>query len=534
MNLITDKWIPVLRKNGKDTIRPCQIVEKENPVIVINAPRPDFKGAIYQFLIGLLQTCHPPEDEDEWLYYWREQPELETLKKAFDNVKDAFELYSSDGPAFMQEYGGLEGKPEPLGSLLIEAPGKNTIYKNIDLFQKRYRFNCMCESCTAMTLYTLQINAPPGGAGHMAGLRGNGPLTTVIVEQGIRDNIFRSLWLNILPHNDVYESFDLLNSHIFPWLDKTKTSESCTTKKCKNGCEKCGIFPQEYNELQYFWPMPRRLRILSCDREGECELCGAQSKLFKQYITKPNGIRYVGGWIHPLTPYHKDSEKLPNPIKGEKAGNCYQHWVGLVLQDTDRKYHAAKVVSSYLDDKSFQINEDSSVALWCFGFDMEPGQAKARCWYEQILPLFYLEKDQKKNLIDWANELIVAARDIIKILRDQVKQALFRRPGDVKGDMSIIDSQFWQTTEPEFYKILNKLAKLPGNTRIAPPEIYESWLKTLEKSVFILFEKSALESIPEDIDFKRVMAAKNILKKKFYNNKIIKSLKAKATYEEEA
>ena len=66
MNLITDPWIPVIRKDGPDKSCPWQIVEAENPVIEINAPRPDFQGALYQFMIGLLQTCFAPEDEDEW------------------------------------------------------------------------------------------------------------------------------------------------------------------------------------------------------------------------------------------------------------------------------------------------------------------------------------------------------------------------------------------------------------------------------------------------------------------------------------
>jgi CRISPR system Cascade subunit CasA len=68
MNLITDQWMPVIRQNGQaDTIAPWQIAEADNPVVEINAPRPDFQGALYQLLIGLLQTCFAPEDEDKWL-----------------------------------------------------------------------------------------------------------------------------------------------------------------------------------------------------------------------------------------------------------------------------------------------------------------------------------------------------------------------------------------------------------------------------------------------------------------------------------
>jgi CRISPR system Cascade subunit CasA len=100
--------------------------------------------------------------------------------------------------------------------------------------------------------------------------------------------------------------------------------------------------------------------------------------------------------------------------------------------------------------------------------------------------------------------------------------------------MNIIDAQFWQATEPDFYKLLNRLAKLTGKTRMAPPEIYLSWFKTLEKFVFQIFEKSTLESTPEDLDLKRIISAQQILRKKFYGNKTIKNLKAKAIHKEAA
>ena len=74
MNLITDQWLPVIRKDGsKEKIAPWQItdgINDDRPIMEIDAPRADFKGALYQFLIGLLQTAFAPEDEDEWLDYW--------------------------------------------------------------------------------------------------------------------------------------------------------------------------------------------------------------------------------------------------------------------------------------------------------------------------------------------------------------------------------------------------------------------------------------------------------------------------------
>lgn len=59
MNLITDSWITVINKQGKiQHISPCEIVHLD--FIDIYAARPDFKGALYQFLIGLLQAAYSP------------------------------------------------------------------------------------------------------------------------------------------------------------------------------------------------------------------------------------------------------------------------------------------------------------------------------------------------------------------------------------------------------------------------------------------------------------------------------------------
>jgi CRISPR system Cascade subunit CasA len=95
MNLITTAWIPVILQDGKKGfIAPWQIAETENSAIEINAPRADFQGGLYQFLIGLLQTSFAPEDEDKWLEYWEEIPSTDELKESLEKLVFAFELDS--------------------------------------------------------------------------------------------------------------------------------------------------------------------------------------------------------------------------------------------------------------------------------------------------------------------------------------------------------------------------------------------------------------------------------------------------------
>lgn len=525
MNLIIDPWIPVIRKDGSsDTIMPWQIAEAQNPVIEINAPRPDFQGALYQFLIGLLQTCFAPEDEDEWLDYWKKPPEPKELMNTFGKAKDVFELYNPDGPAFMQDFDLPGGEFKKIVALLIEAPGGKTIKDNLDHFVKRDQINGLCSSCVATALFTLQTNAPSGGVGHRVGLRGGGPLTTLVLSEKSEDALWKKLWLNVFSQDELAGAKQI-DSSVMPWLGLTRVSD-------KKGVT---TTPGDVHALQMYWGMPRRIRLKENEGCGTCDFCGKLSTpLYKEYRAQNYGTNYDGPWVHPLTPYRFDSkkEKIPLSIKGQKGGLGYRHWLGLTLQDAEMGNKAATIVQFFNDERGQSLYNGHSTSLWCFGYDMD--NMKARCWYDSHFPIFALNDKQRINLVDWVGELISAAREVVKILRAQVKDAWVRRPGDAKGDMSIIDQQFWEKTEPDFYRLLDKLAKLPVETRMAPPKIYLGWFKVLEKFVFQIFEKATLESTPEDLDLKQIISAQQTLRKKFYGNKSIKNLKAKSTHEEEA
>lgn len=524
MNLITDAWIPIIRQNGAhDLIAPWQIAEADNPVIEINAPRPDFRGALYQLLIALLQTCFAPEDEDEWQDYWDETPETEKLQVCFEKVSFAFELDNPEGEAFLQDYDLSDGESKAIAALLIEAPGGKTLKDNLDHFIKRGQVNQLCPSCTATALFTLQTNAPSGGVGHRVGLRGGGPLTTLILPKNPPATLWQKLWLNILSQNEI-EPAETIDAQVFPWLGKTRVSDKGQKTT-----------PVDVHPLQMYWGMPRRIRLAETVNDGVCDLCGNPAEsLYRTYRTKNYGTNYDGAWVHPLTPYRFDPKKvnLPLSLKGQQGGLGYRHWLGLVLQDAENGDEAATITQFYNEERGRAIQDYGSAALWCFGYDMD--NMKARCWYESRFPIYRLSDKQKANLLDWAGELVHTAKEAVKMLRTEVKSAWFRRPEDAKGDMSQIDAQFWQATEADFYLLLEQLAMLPGDTRRAPAEIYASWFHTLRKHIFQVFETATLETIPEDLDLKRIINARNTLGQKFHGNKTIKNLRAKASQEETA
>lgn len=530
MNLISDAWLPVIRTSGKkDKIAPWQVAERKDPVVELNAPRPDFQGALYQFLIGLLQTCYAPADPDEWLEYWEKPPDEEVLLTKVLAVASAFELDNPTGPAFMQDFNLPKGETKNIAALLMEFPGDKTIGDNCDHFVKRDSVAKMCHSCAAMALFTLQINAPAGGNGHRVGLRGGGPLTTLVMPTE-EMALWSKLWLNVLDAADFVNSIEKPTADVFPWMGPTRVSTQKVVNEVKQYIgDGVPTTPADTHPLQYYWSMPRRIRILSRGHVvGMCDLCDAHNAdVVSDCRTGTWGVDYVGEWVHPLSPYFFDGkkEKPPIAVKGQLGGFGYRHWVGLILANSKTGASAAKVARVYMEQRSLEIRTQRIARLWCFGFDMDKMQA--RCWYDHTLPFFHLDAAQQGNVLSWGGDLINAAWDVAGNLRMQVKAAWFRRPGDVKGDMSTIVQEFWQQSESDFYKLLERLIALPGDQPLAPPEIYDAWVKRLQTLAYKLFDEWALEAPAEDLDMKRIIAARQNLTKKLYSSKPMKELIAR-------
>jgi CRISPR system Cascade subunit CasA len=527
MNLIKNAWIPVIRANsGKGLIAPWQIAEQEDPIRELAAPRPDFQGAMYQFLIGLLQTGFAPKDQDEWLKYWEVPPTAEILRSRLEALAGAFDFDNPNGPAFMQDFTLADGEPKGIAALLIEAPGGKTVRDNLDHFIKRETPRCVCKTCAAMALFTLQASAPSGGVGHRVGLRGGGPLTTLVLPPD-QTSLWKMLWLNVLDQDDVpeYSGKNALSS-VFPWMGPTRVSD-------KSGFD---TTPESCHQLQAYWGMPRRIRIVfpTDASVGDCDLCGAHDvELVAEYRTRNYGVNYMGAWVHPLTPYRFDpkKEKPPLSIKGQQGGLGYRHWLGLTLADAEDGDRAALTVRRYSEQRARELRIQRTARLWCFGFDMD--NMKARCWYDHTFPLFNLDPGQRKKLLLWADELITAAQDVSNILRKQVKSAWFRRPEDAKGDMNTVVMDFWQRSEPVFYRLLEHLSKVPGDQDSPPPELYCIWKNALLSIPMQLFDAWVLDAPIEDMDMKRVVAERDGLIRMLNGCKSMKTIKAKSLPEEE-
>lgn len=508
-NLIYEKWIPVQRKDEtKVTIAPWQITEgigSGNPISEIDAPRPDFNGALIQFLIGLVQTTMSPATEREWKNMLKNPPSMENLKSAFEKVSFAFE-FDGDNARFMQDYDLSEGEECQVDNLLVEMPGKNTIKKNADHFLKRDSVQKMCFPCCATALFTLQTNAPAGGQGNRTSLRGGGPLTTII--KG--NNLWETIWLNILEEEHFKNLGDMEKSDlvdVFPWLGPSRTSE----KNQK-------VTSSDANPKQMFWGMPRRIRInFDTLESGICEICGREShNLVEGYISKNYGINYEEGWRHVLTPYTEDKRGIL-PVHLNPGGISYRHWLGLIQNDGQGNKQPALIVDKFFD-RQYKFNLSNEIfthspSIWAFGYDFD--NMKARCWYESQMPLIIVNEDISAEYENVISQLIKSAEVIAENTRSCIKEALFRYSNNVKGDLSFIDGRFWKDTESEFYRTLHELHYLltKGESTV---ELKLNWLKSLGKTSLKLFDEYSQSEFIGTADPKRISLARRDLGK--YNS----------------
>lgn len=513
MNLLKDRWLPVRCMDGSlIDIGPAEIVRPD--IADLACPRPDFQGGLYQFLIGLLQTTFAPSDYDEWEQRWHVAPSSEELAGNLSAFEPAFELYSSVGkPAFLQDMDMADGEEKSISQLLVDEPGGKTLKDNLDHFVKGGASTYMCESCTALALFTLQTNAPSGGVGHRVGLRGGGPLTTLVLPPPGGSSLWQKLWLNLLVEEELVQKVTSPQADGFPWMEKTRVSDESGSP----------TLPEDAHPLQMYWGMPRRIRLNEELHGGACSICGKQSRaLTSHYRTRNYGVNYEGPWRHPLTPYRFDvkNEKPLLSLKGQPGGLGYRHWLAMNWGDDSNGDTPALNVNSFYAQKE-SLLPAFEARLWSFGYDMD--NMKARCWYENQVPALGVPAEYQRAFKQHIGTLTVAARDVVKELRQQVKNAWFSRPKDVKGDVSMIDASFWEATEADFYSLVHRLAADTKALRFMPDEVGRQWARILRKKTPALFDHWVLEGEAENMDMKRITKARRMLLGKL---KSLKSLVA--------
>lgn len=468
-NLIHERWIPVRRKDGsEDWIEPWRVTDPNNPPIALNAPRPDFNGALIQFLIGLVQTACPPETERDWRRWFKQPPKPEVLKAAFSRYKYAFNL-DGDGPRFMQDWSSdwtNEADNKPMQLLLLDGPAEDAVMKNKDHFTKEEPSLTLAAPWAALALFTYQINVPrtPAGQGfsHHSTLRGGGPVTTIILGQ----DLWHTVWLNILQEADINQlaaSGEHTNDKdILPWL----THHSSELRE--------QVTRDDIHPAQLYWPMPRRIRLVKAQDEAD---------LYGGYLTLREGMDYRSPWQHPLSP-----STGFNAINVQEGHLTYQNWTTFVTSQP----RAALVVQQFARRSHKLVGV--TPRLWVFGFEIS--KANVRAYRERTMPVFLIAPAIRADFEEFANQLVEAAVALVGSLTDALVKALYpetgRRPKGASSSSVIQDatSRFWRDTEQEFYGLLRQAQKsLKADPEASLLHLREQWLKTLREHLLRLFDE---------------------------------------------
>ncbi|TVM16947.1 type I-E CRISPR-associated protein Cse1/CasA [Oceanidesulfovibrio indonesiensis] len=503
LNLVRDRWLPAVLESGQvERIAPWEIARADDPPVNLAPPRHDFRLALFEFLIGLVQTACPPKNGTKREQWYDAPPSPETLREAMEPYASFFNLLG-ERPLFQQDL-TLDPKEHarsaiPIGALLINYPGDGSL----DFFVKR-DIGVMCPICAAMALQTMQAFAPSGGRGNRTSLRGGGPLSTII----LGDDLWRTVWPNVLPLNarDV-EAAPIaaeLPGKVFPWAAPTRTSENGEVFRRADG-----------HFLHHFWGMPRRFLLLPEEEHCRCELCGDESEIaIRKLIQRPSGYNYGEDWKHPLTPYNrKKTDQHPFPIHGKPYATAYTNWLPLVYGDSSGLAEPARCVQAAREDDPDIANE---YRLLAGGYDMD--NMKARGWCEGSFPILPLGGDAVQTFRTEVEALVKAASMVRDNLTRAIRSAVVHTSNPARSKafsssfFADLSASFWADTRAAFFLAAEDLAKVV-QTEASDAEVKQTWARALWQEADELFMRVAGPELTHPDHARRASRAFNEMRK---------------------
>jgi CRISPR system Cascade subunit CasA len=518
-----ENWLPFRRRSGVvEWLPPWMITDGyagDNPIVALAAPRPDFNGALHEFLIGLYSVALALYEVEDWRDAREVPPTPEALKDRLSALPAAFNL-DGDGPRFLQDFTvtDFEGvKPTPIENLLIDAAGENTQKLNKDLFVKRDRVSHMGRAAAAMALLTLQTYAPSGGQGHRTSMRGGGPLTTLVdprADGGGKDEAHnRPLWEMIsanlvlvagdswVPRDWTEAQVAQLAPKIWPWLTPTQTSNP------KLGGKQTYI--EDTHPMQAFFGMPRRLRLEFEYRTSDCDLLDQSDDVsISEYRALNFGTDYgSGNWMHPLSPHSSKAGNTWLPVHPQPDGVGWKDWAGLVMDQNVKKGTSQRIAETI---RFFARETSQKFAVRVFGYDMD--NMKARGWADATLPAWPIgagQSESQRAVQFAASQIVEASRLASNLVVRQILAAKFNRKEDAKGDFRHIKADMWARLEQAFYRLIDK-AMVDGDTE--PQTISTPFLSSIKTTAFDVFDAYVDLDTLDVLDAHRVVLARRDLK----------------------
>ncbi|MFN8669396.1 MAG: type I-E CRISPR-associated protein Cse1/CasA [Gemmatimonadaceae bacterium] len=455
-DLREEPWIPFRRRSGVvQWGAPWLLTDQlhSDPIVALAAPRPDFNGALHEFLIGLVSVAMRAQDEEEWQEWWKRPPAPELLRERLMALPSAFYL-NGDGPRFMQDLrveDFAKAEPLPIERMLIDAPGEQSLDLNKDVFVKRERVRVMGAPAATMALLTLQTYSPAGGRGNLTSLRGGGPLTTLIVPAPSSEatNV-NSLWAIVWANAETEEQWlsravaksSWKAAELFPWLAAPTTSEGGKT-----------VSLADAHPMQCYFGVPRRVR-LSFGAEDTCDIVGEVSVLsVTSFQMRPYGAKYES-WTHPLSPYYRASKgDAWLPVHGQPGGVGWKDWLALTLADASAVDRRPAQSVAHFRIRRARHDASTLLRLRAFGYDMD--NMKARDWVDATLPCPAPDDEHTLQLLrDTSTRLVSGTQLASGLLAGAVERALFPNPKEAPGDRAPVKAALWGEMEQPFYQVI--------------------------------------------------------------------------------
>ena len=498
-NLLSDPWLPVRLRSGRrkwlavpDLADGCPSATPTGDYpIRFDWPRSDFNMASLELCVGLVSLALDIRNEDDWRDRWRSPPDSTELREELAPFVHAFWL-DGDGPRAFQDLEQLDGNSSPIEALLMDSPGNEGQRKNSDLLTHRGRYERLGLPAAAIALYTLQAYAPAGGAGNRTSMRGGGPLTVIAVPVPPDEEKPMPLWRRIalnLGYSSPVQKAGLEKA--LPWLAPTLVSNRDSGGRT--------VSATDAHELQAFFGMPRRIRLVFSIESDICPMTGWRGPVTNGFVQRPWGANY-GQWRHPLTPYRRQQEAGELLSVKPKSGRFgYRDWVAVTVGTREGKLSipssTLRLVRSHRRHIVTEDGQSANPRIHLAGWAMNKMEAVAYLSAEQPLHLAR-SGDQQATLDEIARVLAAAGDAAGELLRNALKWALFGPKSKAKSNSGALDqglSAFFEETEDQFHDLLDQvLTEVPEDGVLADPiRPRVAWLYTIRVKAGSIFDRLA-------------------------------------------
>ncbi len=212
MNLLTDKWIPIIHDNQFQFITLENVLcQKQNWQLSFH--RDDMELAARQLMICLVQVIFTPKDKDELKQRVAQPLTPDEYQTGLQNYLELFDLNHPTHP-FMQTRGVKAEKITPIQKLFIGLPEGN----NHAFFNEVGEMSAVPAAWVAIALFNQASNCPSFGGGFKGSLRGEAPITTLIQGKTLRE----MLWFNVLTQDNIKRFLFPAEQDIPVWREPIK------------------------------------------------------------------------------------------------------------------------------------------------------------------------------------------------------------------------------------------------------------------------------------------------------------------------